>query len=62
MDGLPLLASVGDDVPIPKEMLCPRVLGNNEDTISEADQEFGKNPLREGNNWDVNRKLLVTKK
>ena len=48
MDGLPLLASLGDDVPIPKEMLCPRVLGNNEDTISEAEQEFGEEPFEGG--------------
>ena len=45
MDGLPCLALLGDDMPIPKEMLCPRVLGYNEDTISKAEQEFGEEPF-----------------
>ena len=36
------LASLGEDVPKAKQMLCPRVLGYNEDTLSEAEQEFGE--------------------
>ena len=39
---LPHLASLGDGVSIPKLMLCPRVLEHNEDTLSEAEQEFGE--------------------
>ena len=36
---LPHLASLENDVSIPQQMACPRVLGHNEDTLSEAEQE-----------------------